>query len=280
MSNLQLFSICVLIWDSTWLAITYQLGSVAPEVSVGVRFVLASIVLFIFCRWRKIALRFSKRQHLDLMLFGTAMFCLSYIFVYHAELHPMINMWLSRIFFGTPVTTRVSIAAMLGIIGIVFVFWTALDRLNTSANVTLGIIFTVLSVFASSAGSMIALRTQKLGFATWPSMAWGMFYGGVFALIYAALIGRSMRIDFTTPYLTALIYLALFGSIITFGCYLTLLKRIGAARAAYVGVMVPVVALVVSFFFESFQWTWMTTIGVTLLVTGNVLMLKTPQKAA
>lgn len=189
----------------------------------------------------------------------------------------MINMWLSRIFFGTPVTSRVSVAASLGIIGIVFVFWAEFDRLNTSKNVTLGIIFTILSVFASSAGSMIAVRTQKRGFATWPSMAWGMLYGGAFALIYAVLIGRSLRIDFNAPYLGSLIYLALFGSIITFGCYLTLLKRIGAARAAYVGVMVPVVALIVSFFFESFEWTWMTTAGVVLLVTGNVLVLKSPQ---
>jgi drug/metabolite transporter (DMT)-like permease len=287
MSNLHLFAICVLIWGSTWLAITYQLGAVAPEVSVGVRFMLASFVLFAFCKWRRIKLQFSWSGHLDLALFGAAMFCISYIFVYHAELYiisgmvavaysasPMINMWLSRLFFGTPVTWRVSLAAILGIIGIVFVFWTELGQLSQSRNVILGIIFTVLSVVASCAGSMIAVRTQKRGYATWPSMAWGMLYGGAMALLYAALTGKSIRIEWTANYLTSLIYLAVFGSIITFGCYLTLLKRIGAARSAYVGVMVPVVALVVSFFFEAFQWGWTTTFGVALLVVGNVLMLK------
>ncbi len=289
LSNLQLFAICVVIWGSTWLAITFQLGQVAPEVSVGVRFLLASGLLFIFCRWRGHALSFTRRQHIDLMLFGSAMFCLSYIFVYHAELYiisgmvavaysasPMINMWASRFLFGTPVTSRVSIAACLGIVGIVLVFWHEFAKLTSSRNVTMGILFTVLSVFASSAGSMVAMRTQRLGFALLPSMVWGMGYGGLFALIYAAIVGRSFQIEWSFSYLGTLVYLAMFGSIITFGCYLTLLKRIGAARSAYVGVMVPVVALVISYFFEQFQWGWLTTAGVALLLLGNVLMLQSP----
>jgi drug/metabolite transporter (DMT)-like permease len=293
MSNLQLFAVCVLIWGSTWLAITFQLGSVAPEASVGYRFVLAALVLFAFCRWRGMSLAFNRAQHLDLLLFGAAMFCLSYILVYHAELYiisgmvavaysasPMINMWLSRFFFGTPVTARVTIAAILGIVGICFVFVNEMGKLGESKHLVLGIVLTVASVFASSAGSMIALRTQKRGYATWPSMAWGMFYGGVLALVVTLISGKSFTFEWTLPYVGTLIYLALAGSIITFGCYLTLLKRIGAARAAYVGVMVPVVALVVSYFFESFEWRWTTTVGIALLIVGNVLMLRSaPAKA-
>lgn len=286
-SNLQLFVVCVLIWGSTWLAITFQLGTVAPELSVGYRFVLASLVLFGFCRWRGHSLAFNRAQHIDLAMFGAAMFCISYIFVYHAELYiisgmvavaysasPMINMWASRLFFGTPVTLRVTIAASFGIVGIVCVFWNEFSKISTSRNLELGVLFTVLSVLASSTGSMIAVRTQKRGYATWPSMAWGMLYGGVMAIVFALVIGRPLTFEATLPYVGAMLYLALFGSVITFACYLTLLKRIGAARSSYVGVMVPVVALVVSFFFESFQWGWLTTVGVALSVAGNVLMLR------
>jgi drug/metabolite transporter (DMT)-like permease len=291
-SNLQLFAVCVLIWGSTWLVITFQLGVVAPEVSVGIRFLLAAAVLFVFCRLRGHALNFTWRQHIDLMLLGGAMFCLSYILVYHAELYvisgvvavaysasPMINMCASRVLFGTPITMRVSFAATLGIVGIVCVFWTEFSRLSQLSDshaLSLGLLFTALSVFASSAGNMVAIHTQRRGFATWPSMVWGMGYGGVFALLFAAMIGRSFQLEMSLSYFGALIYLAVFGSIITFGCYLTLLKRIGAARSSYVGVMVPVVALVISFFFEKFQWGWMTSVGVALLVVGNVLMLRSP----
>jgi drug/metabolite transporter (DMT)-like permease len=292
-SNLQLFAVCVLIWGSTWFVITFQLGQVAPELSVAYRFIIASAALFAFCRWRGDGLSFSRSAHLDLFLFGAGMFCISYIFVYHAELYiisgmvavaysasPMINMWASRLFFGTPVTMRVTIAASLGIAGIVCIFWNEFANLSASKDLKLGVLFTVLSVLASSAGSMVAMRTQKRGFATWPSMAWGMFYGGLLAFIYALVIGRPVEIVWTLPYLTSLGYLAIFGSIITFGCYLTLLKRIGAARSSYVGVMVPVAALIVSFFFEKFHWGIMTTIGVMLSIGGNVLMLRKPPAPA
>ncbi len=286
-SNLQLFAVCVLIWGSTWIAITFQLGTVAPEMSVAYRFLLAAVVLFAFCRWRNLSLRFSARQHLDLALFGAAMFCISYILVYYSETYivsgmvavaysgmPMINMIAARIFFGTQMTLRVAIAASFGIAGIVCVFWPEFGHLSSSKNVALGALFTVLSVFASCAGSMMATRTQKLGYPTWTSMVWGMFYGGVLALLFGLLMGRSITFSITPGYVLSLVYLAFLGSIVTFGCYLTLMGRIGAARTAYIGVMVPIVALIISFFFEKFAWGYLTTAGVTLSIMGNIIMLR------
>ncbi len=286
-SNLQLFAVCVLIWGSTWIAITFQLGTVAPEMSVAYRFLLASAVLFAFCRWRKLSLKFSLRQHFDLALFGAAMFCVSYVLVYYAETFivsgmvavaysgmPMINMLAARLLFGTRMTLRVAVAAAFGVAGIVCVFWPEFGNLSVSRNAELGALLTVLSVLASCAGSMMAMRTQKLGYPTWTSMAWGMLYGGVLALLFGLAMGRSLSFVATPGYILSLIYLALLGSIVTFGCYLTLMGRIGAARTAYVGVMVPIVALAVSFFFEKFAWGVLTSIGVTLSIVGNIIMLR------
>ncbi len=286
-SNLHLFAICVLIWGSTWLAITFQLGTVAPEVSVGYRFIAASVALFAYCGWRGLKLRFTWREHIDLALFGASMFCISYIFVYYAETYivsgmvavgysasPMLNMLMSRALFATPMTARVATGAMFGIVGIVCVFWHEFANLSASRNAELGAILTVLSVVASSAGSMVATRIQKSGYSTWSSMAWGMLYGGVMALIIGAALGKPLVFEATAGYMGSLLYLAIFGSVITFACYLTLMARIGAARAGYVGVMVPIVALAVSFFFEKFAWGWLTTIGVALSLAGNIVILR------
>jgi drug/metabolite transporter (DMT)-like permease len=272
--------------------ITFQLGSVAPEMSVGYRFLLAAIVLFGWCKWRGLSLRFALRHHIDLMLFGAGMFCISYILVYYAETFivsgmvavgysasPMIAMLLSRLFFRTPMKLRVAAGSTLGIAGIVCVFWNEFGKLNESRNAELGALFTVLSVIASSLGSMVALRTQQRGFSTWTSMAWGMLYGGLMALAVGALLGRPFTFEWTVGYSLSLVYLAVLGSIVTFACYLTLMERLGAAPASYVGVMVPVVALAVSFFFEKFEWGWLTTLGVALSVAGNVAMLKGKQAA-
>jgi drug/metabolite transporter (DMT)-like permease len=286
-STLQLFSICVLVWGSTWIAITFQLGEVAPEMSVGYRFLLASALLFAYCRWRGLALRFGLKQHGDFALLGAAMFGVGYILVYYAESYivsgmvavgfsvsPMINMLAARLFFRTRMTLHVALAALFGVAGIVCVFWPEFGRLSVSRNAELGALFTLLSVFASAAGSMVAMRNQKFGYDTWSSMAWGMLYGGALALLIGLALGRPLSITPSASYLLALLYLSLFGSIITFACYLTLIARIGAARTAYIGVMAPILALVISFCFENFAWTWLTSLGVALSVIGNIVMLR------
>ena len=286
-SNLQLFATCVLIWGTTWLAITFQLGTVAPEMSVGYRFLTASAVLFAYCRIAGLNLRFARHQHVDFALLGASMFCVSYIFVYYAETYivsgmvavaysasPMLNMLMARVMFKTPMTIRVATGATFGIAGIICVFWHEFANLSSSRSVELGAFFAAISVVASSMGSMAATRVQARGHSTWSNMAWGMFYGGAMSLLIGLLLGKSLVFDTTAGYVASLMYLAVCGSVITFACYLTLQARIGAARAAYVGVMTPVLALVVSFFFEKFAMGLLTILGVALLLVGNIVMLR------
>jgi drug/metabolite transporter (DMT)-like permease len=107
-------------------------------------------------------------------------------------------------------------------------------------------------------------------------MAWSMGYGGLTSLAVALALGRPFGFDASPGYVLSLLYLTVFGSVLTFGAYLTLLGRIGAARASYIGVMVPIVALVVSSLFEGFAWHPLTVFGIAVSVAGNVLVLRRP----
>ncbi len=287
MSNLQIFLGCVAIWGSTWLAITFQLGKVAPEASVFYRFALAALLLFIYCRARGLSLAFSRRQHLALAGQGVLMYGVSYILVYYAESHvvsglvaigysasPLLNMLGVWLCFGTPLSWRVSIGALLGIAGISLVSWPEFDKLSSDANGALGAIYTALAVITSAAGSVVASRNQKLGLSIWQAMTWGMLYGAIFSLITTLAVGKTLAFEFSLSYAASLLYLAVFGSIIAFAGYLTLLQRIGAGRAGYIGVMVPIVALVISAFFEGFTWHVITVIGIALSLVGNVIVLR------
>ncbi|HEY4999154.1 MAG TPA: DMT family transporter, partial [Usitatibacter sp.] len=141
MGNVRLFLACVAIWGSTWFAIKFQLGRVAPEASVLYRFLLASLLLFAFCLARGKALRFPPREHLWLALLGLTMFGAGYICVYYAErfvvsglvavgysASPLLGMLGMRLFFGTPMTRRVVTGSLLGIVGIALVFWPEFAR--------------------------------------------------------------------------------------------------------------------------------------------------------
>ena len=287
MTNLHLFIGCVAIWGSTWLAIKFQLGTVAPEASVTYRFFLASLLIFGYCFSRKLPLKYPWREHAWLAFLGVLMFSVSYILVYYAEEHvvsglvavgysasPLLGMLGMRMFFGTPMTRRLAVASLLGIVGIALVFWPEFSRLGSDRNTVLGAIYTALAVVVSTLGSMVAHRNQQVHLPLWQSLAWGMLYGAIFSALVTVFGGKSFTFEFTPAYVISLLYLTILGSIIAFAGFLTLLKRIGAARSGYIGVMVPIVALVISAAFEAFQWHPLTVVGIAISVLGNIVILR------
>jgi drug/metabolite transporter (DMT)-like permease len=287
LSNLQLFIACVAIWGSTWLAITFQLGKVAPEASVFYRFLLASLMVFAYCIARGLPLRFRAREHVWIALFGALMFCVSYICVYYAEQHvvsglvavgysasPLLGLIGLRLFFGEPMTRRLIAGAILGIVGITLVFWPEFAHLRTDGNVALGALYTAIAVIVSALGAMVAHRNNDARLPMWQTMAWGMLYGSTLALVITLASGKSLTFEATPEYVLSLLYLAILGSVLAFAAYLTLLQRIGATRAGYIGVMVPIAALVVSAAFEGFRWHPLTWAGIAVSVIGNVVILR------
>src|SRR5262245_6103161 len=110
LSNGGLFAISTLIWGSTWLAITYQLGVVAPEISVAYRFALGSVILTAWCVATGPSLRFPAREHVALAAFGATLFGLNYIGVYLAERYVasgLVAVVFSTIVFMSPVGMRI-----------------------------------------------------------------------------------------------------------------------------------------------------------------------------
>jgi drug/metabolite transporter (DMT)-like permease len=287
LNNLTLFAGCVAIWSTTWLAITWQLGPVAPEVSVAWRFLLAALIVSAWCGLRGLSLRFRPAEHAALALMGITMYSVSYIFVYHAERHivsglvavgysasPLLSMLGMRLVFRQPVTARMALGSLFGLGGIALVFWPEFGHLAQNRELALGALFTVLAVLVSTVGGLLAHRNHQRKLHGWPTMAWSMGYGGSCALVAALALGRPIEFDGSAPYVLSLLYLTLLGTIAAFGAWLVLLGRIGPARASYVGVMVPIVALIISTLFEGLAWHPLMVLGIAISVAGNVLVLR------
>ena len=286
-STPRLFAAATAIWGTTWIAITFQLGRAPPEASVSLRFAIAAAILLGWCRLRGIPLRFPARVHVQLALLGVFMFCLSYLAVYRAETFlvsglvalgysasPLVNAAISRVVFGTPATRGVVGGGLLGVAGILLVFWPELRRVRADAGVLAGSLLVAGAVLASGVGNVFATRLDRLGVNVWQKMAWGMAWGSAGSALAAMVTGEGIRFSFTPSYLASLLYLAVFGSILAFAAFLTLLERVGAARAGYVGVMTPVVALAISGVVEGFPWGPTTVAGIAVVVAGNLVVLR------
>ncbi len=287
MNNLGLYLVSVLIWGSTWLAITFQFGPVRPEVSVCYRFGLASAVLFLWCGVRRLRLRFSPHEHGWIALQGALLFGVNYVCVYLAEsrissglvavafsLIVFLNILGTRVFFGTPVKPATLFAAALGIAGVVLVFLPEFRRASLAGGVAAGITYAVAGTVSASLGNMVVMRNQRHGLPVVQLNTYGMLYGALLVAAFAALAGVPFRFDGSMHYLLSIGYLALFGSVLAFGAYLTLVGRIGADRAGYTGAAIPIVALALSSVFEGLRWHLSTVLGAALCVSGNILVLR------
>jgi drug/metabolite transporter (DMT)-like permease len=287
LKNWQLFAICVLTWSTTWYAITFQVGRMAPEVGVALRFALAGAVVLALCVARNERLRFSLADHALLALQGSFMYGVSYICVYRAEQHvfsglvavgysasPLVAGLGARVLFRAPLSARFVLGGLLGLAGVALIFWPELRKTTGGHETQLGALFTVGSVLLSSVGSLTASRNRSHGLPFWPALGYGMLYGAAVCTLFALWQGQSFAPPAVVSWWLSLLYLALAGSVLTFACFLTLQERIGPGRTSTVGVMTPLLALIVSMAFEGFRPDALTFAGAALAVTGNVLMLR------
>jgi drug/metabolite transporter (DMT)-like permease len=292
-SPAALFTLATLIWGSTWLAIKFQLGTVPPEVSVAYRFAIASLVLAAWSALTGRSLRFSRRAHAFIALQGALLFGFNYVTVYWAERYAtsglvavlfstivFMNPIGARMAFGTPLTTRTLVAAALGVVGVALLFVPELSRARFGGDAALGIVLGLVSTAIASAGNLAATRNHDAGIPVLTGAASGMAYGALAAALVAMLMGARWSFDFRATYVVSLLYLAVFGTVVAFGSYLTLLKRVGPTRASYVAVATPIVAMALSTAFEGYRWTLLAGFGVVLALVGNRLALSPRRPSA
>lgn len=286
MQNLIYYVLCSFIWGSTYLVITYQIDSASPITSVFYRFLIATTLLWGLCFLKKQILRFNRQQHQRLVFQGLFLFCLNYVLIYNAEKHVtsgllalilMVMVYFNilgmRFVFNRPISRNVYWGAALGGLGLIIVFYDELRKSHFSMELLLGLLFGIGAALCSSIGNLISYKntTEKLPILT--TNAWGMLYGTIWCLLISLLLQESFTVRWSFSFVGALLYLSIFGTLIAFGAYLTLVAQIGAERAVYTTVISPIIALVLSSVFEGFPWTWSVTLGVLLCTLGNFLTL-------
>ena len=285
--NLLFYTGVVLIWGTTWFAILFQLGEVAPLVSIIYRFAIAAAILMIYCFATGKKMRFPFRDHLFMVILGLFLFSLNYWLFYVAELYlasglvavifsTMViwNILFGALFIGTPVRPMILAGAFLGLSGICLVFWPELVSFELSDKGMSGLLLGLAATVSASLGNITSARNQMEGIPVVQANAWGMTYGTILMIVTAVLTGTEFSFQATVPYVASLIYLALFGSVFAFGMYLTLIGRIGADRAAYTTLLFPVVALSLSMMFEGYRGSVGALVGIGLILAGNFMVLK------
>ena len=282
--NIFLYLLTVLIWGTTWIAITFQLGVVPAPVSIAYRFWLAAAVLMAFLLITRKPWWPPRQAWPYLFAQGIALFCLNFLCFYYASqwvtsgleavifsTAPLWNAINGRIFLGRPIRRHVMMGALLGLCGIVLLFAPQMAGHWNDSKVLFGLALTLAGTLCFSCGNLLSSRMQSLGLTPALTNTWAMLIGSTTLGVAALAMGMSFALDPSPRYLGALLYLAIPGSVIGFTAYLLLVGRIGPDRAAYSTVLFPIVALTISTIYEGYHWTPLALSGLALVLAGNLL---------
>ncbi len=285
-ADLGLYGTTVFVWGTSWIALRAQLGVVAPEVSLLWRFGLAALLMLAIVAWRREPMRFPAADHVRFAGTGLLIFSTNFTLFYYGgreipsgllavvfSLASVINLGLGALLLGQRVEPRVAVGGAVGFAGIGLLFWPQIAGSGFDPGALAGLGLCVAGTVCFCLGNIVSALVQRRGVPVLAATAWGMIYGtGVLAL-YTLAGGHPLTVEWTLPYLGSLVYLSVAASVVAFLCYLTLLRRIGPARAGYATVLFPVVALAVSTVLEGYRWTPLAIAGAACALLGNLLVL-------
>ena len=286
MPPLVLYAVTVLLWGSSFFGITFQLGTVPPEVSITYRFALSAVLVFGFCIATGRSLRFGWRDHILFAALGSFLFSLNYIGIYLSELYVasgltavafssviVFNILFAALLLGTRTGPWVLLGAAAGLTGIALVFWNDIVTFELAGPGAKGLGLALLAAALASLGTVVSARGQRERIPVVQLTAFGMGYGTLVIAFVTLVLGRPFVFEWSAAYVGSLFYLVVFASVFGFWFFFSLVGRIGPERAGYVMVMFPVVALVLSTLFEDFTWTPLAAVGVLVVLLGNAFVL-------
>lgn len=279
------FLFITLIWGSTWIVITGQLGVVPPSWSVAYRFFVGAAAMFAYAAWRRERLTLSGFGWGFAALLGLAQFALNFNFVYRAELHItsglvavlfalliVPNTLLGRIFLKTKVEGRFLLGAGIAIVGVGMMILHEYRAANVgAAEVLIGTALTLCGVLSASAsnvmqGSSVA-REQSMAVM----IAWAMLFGALGDAVFAWATTGPPVIDAAPAYLGGVLYLGVVASAVTFPLYFNIIRAVGPGQAAWSSVLIPIIAMGFSTLFEGYRWAPLSIAGGAVALIGLVI---------
>ena len=282
------FLIVTLIWSSTWIVIRDQLGVVPPVWSVSYRFAAAAAGMIALALIRGDSFRIGRAGQGIAVAFGVFQVVLNFNLVYRAEafvtsglvavtfsLLIVPNALLGRIFLAQGVTRRFlagSAVALVGV-GLLFAHEIAVAPAGGQA-VAIGLGLTLLGVLSASVSNVMQGSAPARVLPMPSLLAWGMLWGtAINSLLGLVTVGPPVG-DPRLLYWAKVLYLGLIASALAFTLYFGMIRAIGPARAGYVNVLTPILAMAISTMFEGYRWSVLAAAGAVLAFAGLLIALQ------
>jgi drug/metabolite transporter (DMT)-like permease len=282
------FVIFTAIWGSTWIVIRAQLGTVPPQWSVTYRFVIAAVAMAAIAMWNGDSLNIGRKGLLAAAFLGFTQFCINFNAVYLAERHITSGVvatvfalllipatLMGWAFLGHKPSKRFAWSSLVAVSGIVLLFLHEIrEHPADRRQIATGIALTFVGMLGAAIANVAQARPEMRRFPLFALLAWSMAAGAMIDGLIAFATTGAPRVDPRPSYWLGVLYLALLASVLTFSLYYPVVRRIGPAKAAYSSVVVPIIAMGFSTWFEGYRWTPLTIAGALLAIGGMAAALR------
>jgi drug/metabolite transporter (DMT)-like permease len=279
------FLFVTLIWGSTWIVITGQLGVVPPSWSVAYRFFVGAAAMFAYAMWRGERLTLSGAGWGFAALLGLAQFALNFNFVYRAEQHItsglvavlfalliVPNTLLGRVFLKTKLEGRFLLGAGIAIVGVGMMILHEYRAANVGPEeVLIGTLLTLCGVMSASASNVMQGSNVARAQSMVVMIAWAMLFGALGDAVFAWITTGPPTIEMTPSYLGGVLYLGVIASAVTFPLYFNIIRAVGPGQAAWSSVLIPIIAMGFSTLFEGYRWAPLSIGGGVVALIGLVI---------
>jgi drug/metabolite transporter (DMT)-like permease len=264
-----------------------QIGVVPASWSVAYRFVIAGVAMLGWAAWKRERLALDARGLAFAAALGATQFCLNFNFVYRAEAHVtsglvavifalllVPNAIFARIFLGQRMGAQLLLGSGVAIAGVALLFLHEVraDPAATSETL-LGVGLTLAAILCASMANVMQGSGLARAYPMATMLGVGMMIGAGLNAAFAWATAGPPVFEARSGYWLGVVYLGLFASAIAFTLYFGLIRVIGPAKAAYSGVVTPIIAMLLSTVFEGYRWSLLAVAGGVLALVGLVIAL-------
>ena len=287
---LAFFSIYV-IWGSTYLLNKIAVGELPPFMLASVRFLTASVLIFIIAKIIGISIKITKQQLINSAIAGflfltlgngLIVWALKYVDSGFAALEisaqPLVILLLMRIHQGKKIQLMSFVGVILGFVGIYLLV--SQKQVINQENSIIGM-FMIFACMLSWAYGSLFVGKAELPQNFFINTGYQMFTGGIMLFVVSLLFGEtwSLPTEWSSDVQISMLLLVLFGSIVAFTSFNYLLKIVSPEKVATSTYVNPIVALFLGWYFLDEQITMQSTMAAVILLTG-VYFINTKKKLA
>jgi drug/metabolite transporter (DMT)-like permease len=281
------FAFVTLVWGSTWLVIRDQIAVVPAVWSVTYRFTLAGLLMLGFALVRRERFPTDARGLAVVAAVGLGQFCVNFNFVYQAEAHItsglvavvfglllLPNALAARVVLGQRMGRQLLLGSAVAMVGVALLILREARADPAGPHQTVvGLLLTVAGIMGSCLANITQATPTARRYPMAPMIAMAMLLGAAVDGVLAWHLAGPPVIEHRAGYFVGILYLAVFASALAFPLYYGVIRAIGPAKASYNGVIVPVIAMLLSTLFEGYRWSPLAGAGAAVCVIGLIIAL-------